>query len=79
MTNEMRPQPGDLEYRPGHYYRPSKVSYFYTLTPMCLAVIGFFMLPLPWYLALPAAFGIYFVGMIPLIIKFQREDRRLGL
>jgi hypothetical protein len=77
--NEMKPQPGDIEYRPGFYYRPSKISYFYTLVPMGLAIIGFFMLPLPWYLALPAAFGINFVGMIPLMIKFSREDRRLGL
>jgi hypothetical protein len=56
-------------------YTTVPVSYLYTLIPFCMAVIGFFMLPLPWYLALPAAFGIYFVGMVPLMIKFMREDR----
>ena len=70
------PEPNDSEYLPGC---SSRVSYFYTMIPFALAIVGFFMLPLPWYLALPAALGIYVIGLIPLMVKCGREDRRLGL
>jgi hypothetical protein len=39
-------------------------------------VATFFLVPLPWYYALLAAFGTYFlVWILPVMITFSREDR----
>jgi hypothetical protein len=53
------------------------LSPIYTTGSFFLAVAVFFLVPLPWYLALLAAIATYFVTLIPSTIVMVRQNAAL--
>ena len=50
---------------------------FHTVGSFFLAVAVFFLVPLPWYLALLAAIASYIVALIPTMVVMVRQTRAL--
>ena len=53
------------------------LSPVYTIGSFFLAVAVFFLVPLPWYLALLAAVATYFVTLLPTTIVMVRQNTAL--
>ena len=52
---------------------------FHTVGSFFLAVAVFFLVPLPWYLALLAAIASYIVALIPTMVVMVRQTRALEI
>jgi hypothetical protein len=64
----------DLEQAQDRHRRSFANSKLYTLIQLVLSVATFFMLNTRWYYALAAAFAVWFVGNLPRVIVFGRQN-----